>query len=115
MKPRIVLPVLSALLAAVVFAGGNKAEAVEVGVGVGVGIGGHHHFRDGVVEYRTVDPVYSTWYPDDVVTYDYPVVETPYVYGTDWGDFGVWYGGGRGGHGGHYGYRGGRGGGGRRR
>jgi len=66
---------LFALLLPILFlvSGNQKASAFDIGVG----IGGHHH-GGGHVEFRTSDPVYSTWYPSDR-TYVY----TPPVYYND--------------------------------
>src|SRR5579862_1532073 len=117
MKPRMILPMLPVLLAMIMLASSKKAEAFEVGVSVG---GGHYYHNGAVVEYRTTDPAYATWYPDSTTSYVYAptvyddaYVSTPYVYSTDSVGFGGWYGGGRSGRGGNYG--GGRGGGGGRR
>ena len=124
MKSRVHLAMLPVLLAMIVLASSKKAEAFDVGVGVNVG-GGHHYRNGAVVEYRTSDPAYTTWYPDSDSSYVYAapttyydntyVDTTPtYVYSTDSTGYVGWYGGGRSGHGGNYGGgRGERGGGGR--
>src|SRR5579872_209125 len=115
MKSRAFLAMFPVLLAIIVLASSNKAEAFDVHVGVGIG---GHHYRDGaVVQYRTADPVYSTWYPDSDSSYVYVaptqttyydnnvyVDPTPaYVYTTESSGYDGWYGGGRSGHGGNYG------------
>lgn len=120
MKFKTVLSMLPVLMAMLVFSC-SKAQAVDIGVGVGIG-GGHHYHNGGVVEYRTSDPAYSTWYPDTSSSYVYTPSDTyvsdgydsgysdsTYIYATDSRDYNGWYGNGRSGHGGYYGnnYRGG--------
>jgi hypothetical protein len=99
MRLRLILPLFPILLAMLMLAGGNKAEAA-VSVGFSVG-GDHHYYHNGgaVVQYRTVDPGYSTWYPDYGTTYVYPdtyyaspYYSTPYIYTTPSTDFNVWFG-----------------------
>ncbi len=116
MKHSLVLPLFPILLAMLLVTGGNKAEAAD-GVSISIG-GGTHRPRTGrVVQYRTVDPGYTTWYPTYSTTYttsrDYPVVyqssryyrsdsyqtsrhystySTPYEYRTPSVDFNVWFG-----------------------
>ena len=64
MKPGLMLPVFPILLALFMVVGSHSAQA-EVSVGIGIG-GDHHRYRSGtVVRYRTVDPGYTTWYPED--------------------------------------------------
>ena len=129
MKSRFILPLFPILLAMFMLAGIGTAEAA---VSVGVEIGGGHHYSGGGV-YTTVDPGYSTWYPDSSTTYVAPTVYAdtstyvydPYVYSTPSVEFNGWYGGGGhdrdhdgGGHSersGHSGRSGGGGGGGHRR
>ena len=126
MKPRTILALIPVLLALFMFSPSQKAAAVEIGVSVG---GGQRYYRGGtVIEYRTTDPVYSTWYPDNVTTYvydspsysssyygngygnGYGYYSTPYyVYSTQSSGYNGWYGGGRSGNGGYYGVRGGYG------
>jgi hypothetical protein len=99
MKQRMMLSLFPLLLAMFMLAGSNTAEAA---VSVGIGIGGGHHYSGGgaVVEYRTSDPVYTTWYPDSSVTYVAPpvyyssptYVYDPYVYSTPSVGFNAWFG-----------------------
>jgi hypothetical protein len=110
MKSRMFLSTLPVLLAMIVFASNEKAQAFDLGISVG----DHHHYRGSVVQYRTADPAYTTWYPDSSTTYVYtpsdstyydngPGYVTPYVYTTESSNYGDWYGTGRSGHGGNYG------------
>jgi hypothetical protein len=114
-----IVPMLPVLLAMIMLAGSKKAEAFDVGVS----IGGGHHYRGGtVIQYRTSDPVYSTWYPESSSSYVYVPTysssyygngygyrygngysNSSYIYSTNSGDYNGWYGGGRSGHGGYYG------------
>ena len=113
MKPRFILPLFSILLAMLIGASGNKAEAAD-GVRITIGGGQHRPRGGGVVQYRTVDPGYTTWYPKYDTSRDYPVVyqtspyrsevyqrspyygnySTPYEYRTSTPsvDFNVWFG-----------------------
>lgn len=115
MNFKTIFPMSAVLLTLIVLVGSKEAKAVELGVTVG---GGHHYRGGSVVEYRTADPVYSTWYPSDTtyvytrpVTvvedrsygYGYGYSSTPYVYSTNTGDYNGWYGSGRTGRGGSYG------------
>jgi hypothetical protein len=93
------------LLAMFMLAGISNADAA-VSVGIGVG-GGHHYYGDGgVIQYRTSDPVYSTWYPDSSTTYVAPpvyyssptYVYDPYIYSTPSVGFSGWFGSGDRGH-----------------
>ncbi len=109
MKPRLMLPLSLLLLAACMFAGSQKAGAFEIDVSIG---GSRHHRNRTVVEYRTSDPVYTTWYPERSTAYVYVPTEptvyyyedgyptTRYIYSTESPDYRVWYG--RGGRGGWY-------------
>lgn len=111
MKPGLILPLLPMVLAMLMFVSGNKAEAaVSVGISVGEG---RHYYRGDTIVYRTVDPGYSTWYPEYRTTREYPTVyrsstyyesdryqsspsygtyTTPYVYSSPSVDFNVWFG-----------------------
>ena len=95
MKPKLILPAFPILLAMLLLLGGNKAEAANIGFSVGES---HHNPHSGaVIQYRTTDPGYSTWYPDHNTTYVYPdpsptYYATPYVYTTPSVDFDVWFG-----------------------
>ena len=113
MNFKTIFPMSAVLLTMIVLVGSKEAKAVELGITVG---GGHHYRNGGVVEYRTADPVYSTWYPSDSTyvytppvtvidnsSYGYGYYDTPYVYSTNTGDYNGWYGSGRTGHGGLYG------------
>lgn len=121
MKSRMILLMLPVLLAMIMLAGSEKAEAADIAVsvgGVGVSVGGGHHYHNGgYVRYRTADPVYSTWYPDRRTTYTYvPAYSSSYydnrygngysnsgyIYSTDSTSYNGWYGSGRSGHGGYY-------------
>ncbi|HLX61497.1 MAG TPA: hypothetical protein VKX17_09475 [Planctomycetota bacterium] len=114
MKPRVILSLFPVLLVLFVIGGAQKAGAVEIGVSVG---GGYHH---GYRDYRTVDPVYDSWYSSDATSYGYtdniyvePTYVDPYVYVSPSVGFDTWYGDGYRGHGGSYsgghsGYGGGR-------
>lgn len=115
MKFKMILPMVPVFLALFMFAGSKSAQAVDVNVQLG---GGHHYRGGNVVEYRTVDPVYNTWYPDTTQSYVYTSPTTsydsgyssgystgPYIYSTETSSYGGWYGGGRSGHGGYYGDR----------
>jgi len=81
MKSRVALPLFPVLLVALMVTCSNQAAA-EVSVGVSVGGGDRYSHRGcGVVTYRTVDPVYRTWYPDHSPTYVAPrVYSTPTYY-----------------------------------
>lgn len=111
MKFKLIVPVFPILLAMFVMAS-SDAKAVDIGVGVNIG-GGHHYHRSGVVEYRTSDPVYTTWYPETTTSYVYTpsyydttyVAPSTYVYTTPEPSYSVWYGSGRSGRGGWYGRR----------
>jgi hypothetical protein len=103
MKPRLILPLFPILLALFMIAGSKAEAAVSVDISIG---GGHHYTRGGtVVEYRTVEPGYTTWYPDSSPTYVAPTVYTtyttsptyvydsaPYVYTTPSVEFNGWFG-----------------------
>jgi len=81
MKPRILLGALP-FVAMALFACTSKADAFDVGFGVG--FGGHHHGHvHGGVEFRTVDPGYTTWYPAETEsTYTYGPYYSGDYYGT---------------------------------
>jgi hypothetical protein len=81
MNSRLALPLFPVLLVMLMVACSNQAAA-EVSVGVTLGGGDRYYHRGGgVVTYRTVDPVYSTWYPDSSTTYVAPPVyyTSPYT------------------------------------
>lgn len=112
MKSNVLLSTLPVLLAMLVFTGYGKAQAFELGVNVGEH---RHYYHNNVVQYRTSDPVYSTWYPDNSSAYVYSPsstvyvddsssygYSTPYVYSTESRDYDGWYGSGRSGRGGNY-------------
>ena len=128
MKSKIISTLFPVMLAMLMFAGAKNALAVDVGINLG---GGHHSYRS--YNYRTSDPVYSTWYSDSSPSYGYydnsysgnsyygnsyygNSYSTPYVYSSPSVSFGSWYGDGYRNHGGSYsggrsgyggGYRGG--------
>lgn len=114
MKSRMILPILPVLLAIVMFVGSKEAAAFDIGVSVGDGHRSHRYRDRGYVQYRTSDPVYSTWYPDTHTSYVYVPTRSyysdgyygnSYIYSTNSSNYNGWYGSGRSGRGGHYGDR----------
>lgn len=120
MKSKMMLSLMPVFLAVFVMVGAKDAKAVDVGVGINLGGSSHYHRGGTVVEYRTADPVYTTWYPETSSSYVYTPstyyttptyydngygYSTPstYIYSTNNSGYNGWYGSGRSGHGGYYG------------
>jgi len=109
MNSRMMLFLSSMLLAVAALSGASSAKAADFNLSVGGGNNGYRYH-----DYRTVDPVYGTWYPETTSSYVYsnnaytsPTYVTPYVYSTPSVEFNSWYGNGYRSHSGSYG--GGRG------
>lgn len=81
-------------LMAVMFTAAREAAAVEVGVSVG----SRRHGSGGVIEFRTGDSHYNTWYPSSsTYVYTQPSYSTTYVtpsytYRTPSVGYSSWYG-----------------------
>src|SRR6186713_229828 len=117
MKSKMILSLMPVFLVVCVIVG-ERAQAIDVGVGINLG-GSTRYHRSGTVVYRTVDPVYTTWYPERTTSYDYTptyysssyydggygygyTTPSTYVYSTNSTRYNDWYGSGRTGRGGTY-------------
>ncbi len=119
MKSKMMLSLMPVFLAVFVLVGAKQAQAVDVRIGIGTG-GSHYYRGSNVIQYRTADPVYSTWYPETTTSYVYTpryyssptyydngygygyTAPTTYVYSSNSTGYNSWYGSGRSGNGGYY-------------